>query len=59
MEALSHFGWPQWTMLALCFLDAGCGILLHGAERSPYNGYAKTLDAIIVGWLLWMGGFFS
>lgn len=52
-------GWPQWTVTVLVLLDTGWAIAKHGETRKPYNCLDALINAGLLFWLLWCGGFFS
>jgi hypothetical protein len=51
--------WPQITILILVAFNIGIAATNHGKPRSPYNIYWALIDAVILLWLLTMGGFFA
>lgn len=52
-------GWPQWTIIGLMFLNLGIALALDGQSRGRISFGTSVMNAVIVCWLLWMGGFFS
>ena len=53
------WGWPQWVYAGLVALTVITHISKHGDDYGQYNGITKSLDAALVVWLLYMGGFWT
>ena len=54
-----YIGWPQGILIFLLTLTWWAKMSLHGKDRSPYNGWAGTVDFMLWGILLYWGGFFQ
>lgn len=53
--------WAHWPQLAVGILlcgQIGIGVARHG-QTDRVNARAYIADAAVVGWLLYMGGFWS
>lgn len=53
------WSWPQWTYLALIFLSLSIAAVNHGKPRDEQNFPTSFISALIVLFLLTMGGFFG
>lgn len=51
--------WPQWVVLGTLLFSLGVTAALHGRERSPYDFGSALFSAVLIWWLLWMGGFWG
>ncbi len=55
-----NFAWPQITWLILATIGIFIATALDGQPKTGKHSFAvTTFSTVMVGWLLWMGGFFS
>ena len=57
---MEHFGWPQWVVIGLTAWGVLRDAYLDGKPRTGKHELPiSVLGAVLMIWLLWMGGFFS
>jgi len=56
---MMEFHWPQITLLILMALGVGLASAKHGEPQPRYNAGVTIISTIILGVLLWFGGFWG
>jgi len=51
-----HWFWPQWSVLVFLVVTV---LLMIAAPPYRYSSMLTALIYIVLGWALWMGGFWS
>jgi hypothetical protein len=53
------FHWPQIIIIALCAMEFGISLAMHGKSRGLHSAWFKSFDIAVLVWLLYEGGFFG
>jgi len=51
-----NWNWAMWAFVILTLLSWGACVSMHGKPRDAYNGWARTVDLLIIFILLYFAG---